>query len=442
MAALGAVLLDRGYLVSGSDLKSPAAVPALAALAARGARLTAGHAAANLPPDAKLAVYSLAVPEHNPERAAALARGLATASYAAALAALVAERRGVLIAGTHGKSTTTSLVALAMRQAGRDPSFVVGADVPQLGTTGHGGSGEHFVVEACEYRRSFLEFEGEIGAIVNVEAEHLDCFSDFPGVKAAFSEFAAKLPEHGLLVIGPAAAPHVTRGAARRIVAGDDPRADVRPRGLRYERGCGRFSLEGAFTTPEIALQVPGAHLVADSVIAAAVLHGVGLDGDAIATALSSFTGAGRRLEVFGRGRLLAISDYAHHPTEIDAVRSALRAAHPGRRLVAVFQPHQAARLLAFAGEFAASLADFDLVLVMPVYAVRDTPQDVAAADAPALARDIESRGGRALATAGGAATIEALRVEARDADVVVLLGAGDIDDLRDDVRSALSLAP
>jgi UDP-N-acetylmuramate--alanine ligase len=437
MSALAHVLLDRGRTLHGSELHDGAA---LSGLRERGVRVTTGaHSASALAPKAVAVIASAAIPDSNPELVAARARGLPVLRYAEALGATMAERRGIAIAGTHGKSTTTGMVATVLSLAGRDPSFVIGAEVRGLGRPGRGGSGADFVVEACEYHRSFLALRYEIAAVVNVEAEHLDYFGDFDGVVAAFREFAARVPEGGSLVVGAEAAALFARDErAKRLVAGFEAAADVHPVGLRFDAGCGRFAIGGAFAAPEIALRVPGRHFVADALVAAGVSFAAGLDDESIARGLSEYRGAARRLELIRDDSVTAFTDYAHHPTELAAVAAALRANRPGRRLVAVFQPHQASRLRAFLPEFARTLRAFDRVLVADIYRVRDSAADFEAVHSRDLAAAIEAAGGSALACGSAADTIERLGAEWRANDVAILLGAGDIDDFRDEVATAL----
>ncbi len=449
MNALARVLLDRGMALTGSDRKESESI---ASLRARGASIVVGdHRKETLPTSAKSVIASAAIQETNPEIVAARAMGIPVRRYAEALGLAMADRRGIAIAGTHGKSTTTAMVASTLVLAGRDPSFVVGADVPMLRTSGRGGSGAEFVAEACEYHRSFLSLRYEIAAIINVEAEHLDYFKDFDDVKRAFAGFAARIPSGGTLVLGVGALrvlrDHLESSAStavKRIVTGveGDAAADLVASNLRFDEGCARFQLRGPYgssATTEVSLAVPGRHFVDDALVAAGVLFAVGLTSDEIARGLSAYRGARRRLEEVVDGRIRVLSDYAHHPTELRAVYSALRGSHPGRRLVGVFQPHQASRLKAFLPEFAAALMPFDRVLVSDVYRVRDSEADFKAITANDLAHAIAAGSGNALASGDLISTMERLRSEWRDGDVVVLLGAGDIDDLRDEVAAALS---
>lgn len=439
MSALANVLLDRGYRITGSDREERASAHALRA---RGARLSFGaHRAESVPAELSCLVASEAIAFDNPELVAARERGVPILRYATALGLLMSESNGIALAGTHGKSTTTAFVATTLRLAGRDPSYVVGADVPALGVAGRGGLGSEFVAEACEYRRSFLELSYRIAGIVNVEAEHLDYFGDFAGVVAAFREFAARIRPNGTLVIGAAASQWIEapRGVAK-IVTAIGSGGDLVATRLADRGGFPSFAIDGVFKTDTIVLKVPGEHFVEDALVAAGVLHAIGLDPAAIAFGLSEYRGARRRLEVLRDDAVTVLTDYAHHPTEIAAVGAALRSRYPGRRLIGVFQPHQAARLRAFLDDFAKTLTTFDRVLVADVYRVRDSDDDFAAVDAAELARRIVKLGGSAIASGNAAATIASLGGEWRPGDVAVLLGAGDIDDQRDAVATALSV--
>lgn len=441
VSALGHLLLDLGYSVSGHDRRDSDAV---AVLRTRGARISLGeHTAETIPSDARSVIVSNAIPQSSPDLSAASARGLSIVRYTAALGALMRPRIGVAIAGTHGKSTTTGMIATALTLAGRDPSYVVGAEIPQLARPGHGGRGREFVVEACEYQRSFLALEYQIAGILNIEAEHLDCFRDLDEILAAFRTFAQRVPHTGSLVLSrPVSEQLADVTGPRRVRVGFDSDLEVHARDERSVDGCGVFRIGGEFTTEEIHLMVPGRHFVEDALLAAGVLHVLGVPAGEIARGLSEYRGAKRRLEVIADGTITALSDYAHHPTELAAVEKALRARYPGRRLLAVFQPHQASRLRIFRDEFATVLACFDRVLLADVYQARDSEEDVRLASVADLALAIQANSGSAVACGAAKATIERLFSEWRAGDVAVLLGAGDIDDLRHEVALAVSSAP
>lgn len=436
MSALGHLLIDRGVRVTASD-RAPSE-PARALLA-RGVEVQRGAEAALLPPHATSVVHSLAVPYDDPQRAEARARGIEVISYPEAVAGLLESRRGVGVAGTHGKTTTTALLAHGLRRGGADPSWLVGGDAIDLERPGRAGAGEVMVVEACEYRSSFLRYPLAIALVMNVEADHLDWFETEERVVEAFRAFANRAET---LVIGAAAAERVGRldrpPASTRTFAIDGA-ADVVTAELRREPGGYRFRLDGAVRTEEIVCPAPGRGFAEDVMAAATVLGTLGVDAETIATALSSFRGVARRLETIVDGGITLISDYAHHPTELRSVVDAMRNRYPGRRLVAAFEPHQARRTLDFLDGFGRALAAFDLALVADVYAAREAEAVRALATAERLVEEVTRAGGVARASGTLADTKAAILAEVRPGDVILLLGAGTIDTLRHDLEVPLS---
>lgn len=442
MAALGHVLLDLGTVVSGSDRKESAT---LELLRARGAAIRGGEAAAvdrAVGADVELLVRSAAVPDSDPEVKDALRRGIEVLWYAQALGRVMAGRDGVAIAGTHGKTTTTAMIATALGAAGAGPGYLIGGDVPGLGRSGAGGGAGPFVAEACEFAGSFLELSYRVAAVTNVEADHLDWYGTFAAVVAAFREFLARVRPGGAVALTRAAADvlgPLSTPAATVLTVALEGAADVRAADLAFDRGAASFRIEGAFATRRIRLEPPGRHVAEDALLAAAVLHLCGLDGDAIAAGLERFSGVGRRLERIVDGPVALLSDYAHHPTELAAAHDALRARFPGRRLVAAFQPHQARRTRDFFADFAAVLARFDRVVLADIYRAREGDDAGGSVSSELLAAAVVAAGGSARAAGNLAAVERAIRAEARPSDVVVLFGAGDIDELRGPLESALS---
>jgi UDP-N-acetylmuramate--alanine ligase len=329
MAGLAAVLLRRGARVSGTDRLRSAA---LAALAARGATVSTVQEASAVPADAELVVASAAIPSDHPELVAARARGQRVIKYAQMLGLLLERHTGVAISGTHGKSTTTAWLAFVLREAGLEPSFVVGADCPQLGGGSGVGDGPHFVAEACEYDRSFLNLRPRCAAILNIEEDHLDCYEDLAAIRAAFEQFAARLPSDGLLVLNgqdeqcrkiAQAAPSAVETFA--VSADATWRAvDPRLREGRYECTILREGRE----LDRVWLGIAGRHNVLNGLAVAALAQRCGVGWETIARCLCEFRGTRRRLEL--RGELDGIrvaDDYAHHPTEIRATLQAARGA-------------------------------------------------------------------------------------------------------------------
>jgi len=443
MSALADVLLDLGVRVSGSDLVDG---KGLARLRGRGVSVAVGmHARLNLPHDTSRVVISAAVPADNPEVLEATARGLPVRTYAQQLGDLMRDKVGVAIGGTHGKTTTTAMVAFALRTLGHAPSFVVGGEVGQLGGAGAGGTGPHFVAEACEYRESFLSLVYQVAAITNIEADHLDYFGDDAALIDAFGRFVAAVPPRGAIVATTQAlaALPVADVAARQVVSvGVDDGAHLHAADYRIVDGRPRFRLAGLIESDPVHMTIPGRHFVEDLLIACGVVHALGVDAAAAAHALGDFAGVGRRMEVIVASPVgTLMSDYAHHPTELRAVLDALRDNYPGRRLVGVFQPHQAGRTRHFMNDFATALSGFDLAVIPDIFVTRDSDADARAVNSQDLVNAVTDAGGAALYAGALEETAAAVLSVTRAGDVVVLLGAGTIDALRHELEPALSVA-
>ena len=454
MSVLAHALRDQGAEVSGSDLQDSAA---LAALRARGVTITVGHRADN--PDlagATTVVITAAVRPDNPELQAAQVRGVPVIKRAALLGQLMAGRTGVAVAGTHGKTTTTAMIAFILTEAGRDPAFLVGGVLRDLGTGGRWGRGAELVAEADEYDGSFWQLQPAVAVVTNVEAEHLDYYGDLAGVEAAFRRFAENLRPGGTLFCCAddpgAAALGADRAAAwrggDRTVVGygrqttDDRRQtangglpgggvaaawQAEDRGANAQGGSTFRAWYRGEAVAEVALRVPGAHNVLNGLAALAVSVRLGVAPAVVAAALGRFTGTGRRFEVKGTGGgVLVVDDYAHHPTEIAATLAAARRHYPDRRLVVAFQPHTYSRTRDFLPQFATALAAADAVVVSEVYAARE--QDtLGVSGADIVTRLNAAHAGRARFAPDLAATAAALRDLLRPGDLLLTLGAGDI---------------
>ena len=431
MNALASLLVDLGWSVSGSDL-SPGE-SASHTLRSRGVDVHAGHDASFVPPQTELLIYSAAIPPHNPERTAARCLRIPELSYSRMLGELMRTRCGIGIAGTHGKSTTAAMVATILLASGRAPSACIGAELCGLGKSGWAGAGDLFVVESCEYRRSFLDLSPEAAVLLSVEPDHFDCFANFDDTREAFRQFAARVAPTGLLVVrgDSAAAVDAARASSARVETfslehGSDWRAvDVRPttQGVRFS-----IELRDQFVA-DCSLQVSGKHNVLNALAAVALCHALGVSSDELAEGLARFQGVRRRFEYKGTwDGITYFDDYAHHPTEIEATLSAAQERFGRRRLWCVFQPHQVSRTRALFAEFAASLARADEVLLAPVYAARETNDGSAESVARELALAISDAGGRARFCADLDQITRTLDDEARPGDVVMTMGAGDID--------------
>jgi UDP-N-acetylmuramate--alanine ligase len=423
MSGLARILHAWGYRVTGSDA---AASPLLEELAEEGIAGTVGHTATEEAATADLVVITAAVRPDNPEVAAAEAAGRPAIKRARLLGILADARRGIAVAGSHGKSTTSGMIAAALRALGADPSFAIGAVLGGAGTNAAPGAGETMVVEADEYDRSFLELHPEVAVITNVEYDHPDIFPDTESYDVAFAAFVAGMQRDGTLVIAgdDAGCRRLTARAdwapPRQVVTfGEDAASD-----WRLERIAEGWRATGPDDVAvPLALNVPGRHNARNAAAALAALVALGFDTAAAAAALETFTGVGRRFETKGTARgVTVIDDYAHHPSEIAATLRAARERFPGRRLWAVFQPHTYSRLKALLPAFAASFGDADRVMILDVYAARETD------DLGVSSRDLVERlprGTLAARDPDDAARMLAREVEA--GEVVLTLGAGSV---------------
>jgi len=449
MSGAAALLLGLGAEVSGSDL-----VPfdGMGTLVNRGARVSIGHREQQLDTNVNLVVISAAIPESNPELVAARTLGVRVVKYAELLGVLMRGcTKGVAIAGTHGKTTTTAICAHLYRRAGFDPSFLVGAYSSQLGGSSGVGKGPHFIVEACEFDRSFLHLAPESAAILNIEPDHLDCYRDLDEIVGAFARFAHNVDPNGLLVCN--AGDHRTRAAAAESRAcvqtfGFTEGADWQAVDLCREHGC--YSFEVRFSGQVLLstrLSIPGLHNVANALAAIALAHHAGADPGCIERALPTFSGVSRRLSLRGEGHgVTIVDDYAHHPTEIRVTIEAARYRYRPRRTWAIFQPHQHARTRHLMEDFSDSFGEADEIIVPDVYAAREasdtpeTPPESGIPDADGtpcseeLVSRIRQRGGRARYMPGLSAVAEHLVRHVTEGDLVLTMGAGDVWKVADEL--------
>ncbi len=425
-----AVLLHRlGAEVSGSDMNVP---EDLQLLSASGVTVQTGHAGEHITPDIELVVFSGAIPASNPELIRARELSIATISYARLLGELMGTRTGVALAGTHGKSTTTGMTAHIFRQAGLDPSFIVGADSRQLGGRSGLGSGPHLIVEACEYRRSFLHFCPHLAAVLNIEADHLDYYRDIDDLIEAFNAFCTNVPPDGLVVI-----PHADEATRR---ATQDIEAPIETFGLTEGatwRAChlalneGRYEFDVLYRERLVLharLSLAGQHNVTNALAATALAVRSGADTEAIVAALETYEGVLRRMTLRGQeSGVTVVDDYAHHPTEIRATIRAVRDRYNPKRTWVVFQPHQYSRTRVLIDTFAESFNDADIVLVPDIFAARDSEQDRAAVNSADLVARIHSHGKEAWHIPGLDQVTEHLESRVCPGDLVLTMGAGDV---------------
>jgi UDP-N-acetylmuramate--alanine ligase len=432
MSGIAEVLHTLGYRVSGSDCVRSLATERLAGM---GVEVAIGHAAEHVR-TADAVVVSSAIRPDNPELVAARKRRIPLVPRAEMLGELMRFRRGIAVAGTHGKTTTTSLVASVLAEAGYDPTFVIGGQLLAAGAHGRLGAGDYLVAEADESDGSFLMLSPVAAIVTSIDADHLDHYhEDFAELKQAFADFLHRLPFYGLAVlcVDDAEVAELACNTPRSVLtyAIDRP-ADVRASGLRAHAAQVHFDLQlpGQPALP-VTLNLPGRHNVRNALAAATLGWQLGVEPFAIARALEQFQGVGRRFHINGEvaidsGHVLLVDDYGHHPREIAAVMEAAHAGWPGRRLVVAFQPHRYTRTRDLLDDFAGVLCEAEALVLTQVYPAGEAP--IANADGRALARAVRARGKVDPVLIEHPRQLgETLPALLQDGDVVLLLGAGDI---------------
>jgi len=401
MSGLALVAKQLGATVTGSDQAESSYAERLRAA---GIEPVIGHDAANLPDGAEV-VVSTAIPDDNPELAAAREAGVPVLHRGDLLGELSRMKRTIAVGGTHGKTTTASMIALALLDTGREPAFLIGGELRAAGTNASWGAGEWAVIEADESDRSFLKLRRDVAVVTNVELDHHATYGSLSELEEAFAEFT---------------------GAAETVVSGT---GGLGADNLEIGPGTSRFEVDGA----EVELQVPGEHNILNALAALAALRAAGVEPAEAAPALAKFTGAGRRFEPHGRTASGAevYDDYAHHPTEVRATLAAARTLGP-RRLVAAFQPHLYSRTEMLAREFGQALALADLIVVLDIYRAREHPEDFPGVSGYLVAEAAaDAAGGRPVWWMPAIDDAERnLRAELTEGDVFISLGAGNVDEL------------
>ena len=447
MSGIAEVLINLGFQVSGSDLTSNATTRRLAGF---GATVYLGHATQNLK-NADVVVVSSAVNETNPEVIAAREKMIPVVPRALMLAELMRFRQGIAVAGTHGKTTTTSLIASILAEAGMDPTFVIGGKLEAASANARLGTGEYIVAEADESDASFLHLTPVMAVVTNIDHDHMDTYEhNFEKLKSAFVEFLQQLPFWGMAVVCiddtniREILPRITKPVMTYGMSAD---ARVRATNVRADNGQMHFTVErinGVTTTFDVMLNLPGNHYVLNALAAIAIASELNVSDASIIKALAEFKGVGRRFERYGEvainhGTFTLIDDYGHHPVEMQAVIAAARGAFPNRRLVMAFQPHRYSRTRDCFEDFVRVLSQADVVLLTEVYAAGESP--IVAADTRSLIRAIRVAG-----------IVEPVFVETTDElpeailrlalanDVVIVMGAGSIGQVAANTK-ALSIS-
>lgn len=433
MSGIAEVMLSLGYRVQGSDLKRNASIDRLENL---GATVFIGHDEKNIH-NADAVVVSSAVRESNPEVAAARGRLMPVVQRAEMLAELMRFRYSIAVAGTHGKTTTTSLVASVLAEGGLDPTFVIGGRLKSADSNARLGQGEYLVAEADESDASFVHLKPMLAIVTNIDADHMSTYDgDIEKLRSGFVEFLHNLPFYGLAILctdDPGVNAILGQVGRSTVTYGIGVSADIRAERIEFSEGLTRFRV----ARPErkakldIRLRLPGLHNVRNALAAIAVAQELQLSDRAVVTALENFQGIDRRFQNQGevdtaKGRVMLVDDYGHHPTEIAATLAAARAGWPDRRIVLAFQPHRYTRTRDLLDDFAKVLAKAEVLILLEVYAAGEDP--IAGADGRAVARAVRSRGGvEPIFVETPADLAGVLKDVLADGDLVLTMGAGDI---------------
>ncbi len=466
MSAIAKILINEGHVVSGSDMECS---PATYELGELGVRINTEQNGECLGPDTNLVITSAAINENNPDLKKARSLGLKVVKYSEFLGTLMKTKYGIAISGTHGKTTTTAMISTILKKTGHEPTFVIGGNVTEIGGNSCIGKGNHFVAEACEFDRTFLNLTPQIGVITNIEEDHLDYYKDIDGITEAFAEFVSLIPEDGLLVVNnddtnirkviksakcevesysittvsdalykaiPARKTGlqafsgkvpIADGSYERVNSGPDAKwlAVV----TYSDKDVNHFSVfkQGKYFG-DFCLKTPGLHNVSNALAAISVCNYIGLNGKAVKEALTSFNGVSRRFQtISSKNGITIIDDFAHHPTAIKTTLATARAIYPSQRIWCVFQPHQYNRTKLLLREFARALTLADKVIIADIYAARDSDIERASVNSQELKRELQAMGGDVECTKNNSEIVNNLRLSVKKGDIIMIMGAGDI---------------
>ena len=439
MSGIARIMLAKGFTVSGSDKTDS---PVLTSLKALGAKVFVGHIKENLA-DAQLVIISAAITENNPELVAAKQGGIPVVARANALAWLMSESTSVAVAGTHGKTTTTAMLTVALQSAGADPSFAIGGTINNAGTNAHSGSGSIFVAEADESDGSFLAYKPSGAIITNVELDHVDHFADEEAVFAVFEQFVDSIKPGGFLVAcgDDSGVKHllsqIKRSDLKILLYGEDSNNDFRIDriNLAPTTSSAALTITGR-KIGELNLAVAGKHNLLNAVAAFAAGSAMGITEDKLITGLKSFTGTRRRFELKGEvAGVKVIDDYGHHPTEINVTLTAAKNLAQAGRVLVVFQPHRYSRTAVFSHQFAKALANSDFTFLLEVYAASEQP--IPGVSSLLIIKDMKSD--QAKFEPSMVQVVSEVAMMAKSGDVIITLGAGDVSSLGDPILQALA---
>jgi UDP-N-acetylmuramate--alanine ligase len=429
MSGLAKILLERGFLVSGSD---PASNKQTDDLEKLGAKINHTQVGENITPNIDTVVVTSAIGDDNPELIAARKMGLNIISRPGLLNEIITEHKAIAITGTHGKTTTSSMLALALDAAGLDPTAIIGAEVHSIQGNAKEGKGEYSIAEVCEYERAFLEIYPYAAVITNIEEDHLDYYKDIDDILGAFSEFVSHLPKDGFLAYWGDDENSTSVASSfngKKLSFGYKSTNEYIASDIRVPDHFTSFAvLKNGKKITDVKLNIPGKHNILNALAVVAVADLIGADIESVVLALSKFTGADRRFQIKAEIRgVTIIDDYAHHPTEIAATLRGAKQFYPHNRIIAVFQPHQHSRTKMLLQDFATSFGDADLVYIPEIFAVRDTEEDIKSVSSKDLVDLINSQTKKAEYFSNFEDCLQKLKNTIQEGDVVLTIGAGPV---------------
>lgn len=447
MSGLAEILINRGFTVSGSDKKESRLTKKLKEL---GASVHLGHSEKNLSQSVQTVVFSGAIENDNPELKAARQRELKIVSRSQLLGELMNQKVGIAITGTHGKTTTSSLLSLIFEQEGLEPTILIGGEVRSIGGNARDGKGKYLIAEACEFQRAFLDLHPQIGVITNIEADHLDYYKDLGEIEEAFLDFTKNIKEGGFLVAGidsPSVSKILNRIEGRVITYGiSSEEAEWKAANIQIEGD--RLTFEVAKKNQSLgqfSLQIPGTHNIQNALATIIVSLECGIKLRTIKQVIGNFSGAVRRMEFRGeRDGILVFDDYAHHPSEIQSSLAGLKSFYPDRKIYCVFQPHQHSRTKLLLKDFASSFKEAKTVIIPKIYAVRDSSEDIASVSGEDLAQEIIRKNKEAHYIPDFKDCVSFLEEKVEPGNIILTMGAGPVNQVAeaylDNVREEVNV--
>ena len=437
MSGLAFIMKKMGFNIYGSDITRSAMTDKLEN---HDIKVFIGHNESNLDRDTDILIVSSAIPKNNPEINYALRLGIPIVKRSFLLGKLMKRKKGIAISGTHGKTTTTTMVSLILQKANMDPVAMIGGEVKNIGGNYLSGNGEYFVAEACEYDRSFLDLFPHIAVITNIEEDHLDCYRDINDIKKAFKKFVGQIDKDGALIIcaDDINTMEIIRNAKCKVYGyGFGSKNRMQDGNLKQyweveeiTQGNGEtvFNLSNGKNLGEFKLHIPGKHNVANACAAIIVANYLGIDLKIVRNLLSDFRGTNRRFQIKGEKKgVLVIDDYAHHPTEIKSTLEGAKRFYKDKKIIAIFEPHQYSRTYLLKREFGSAFGNADLVIVPDIYAARDSEEDRKKINAADLVEEIKSNGVEAVYISGYDEIVKYLNENVKKDSVILTIGAGSV---------------